>query len=109
MPAAAADRDDRPRGDRGRWNDPYYDDAEGRWTGVDVLDGGHLAWGALINNSEVADLCDRMPYARVVDPTLGVQVQRSWSNGSMTAFHGPCAPVSGPYLAAVPTSPTSCP
>src|SRR5581483_10964856 len=64
--------------------DPLFDAGAG-YTGFDVLDSDHLAWGTLVNNSELADLCDHTPYARAADPKNGVVVQRSWSNQAVAA------------------------
>jgi hypothetical protein len=71
------------------------------------VDSDHSAWWAIVKNSETGDVCSWQPLARYVDPQLGQQVQRTWSNARMLAFHHPCAPAfdQAPYFNAVPEWP----
>ena len=71
------------------------------------VDSDHSAWWAIVMNSETGDICSWQPLARYVDPQLGQQVQRTWSNARMLAFHHPCAPAfdQAPYFNAVPEWP----
>lgn len=54
---------------------------------------------------ENADMCEFQPDAYYVDPQLGYNVQRIWSNRASAGGHDPCQPIvpgTGPYFTAEP-------
>jgi hypothetical protein len=90
--------------------DPFAPLDGGSRTGFTYVDNDHLVWLAF-SESELADLCEAQPLSRFTSSELGQQVQRTWSNASMGAFHTPCVPAlpGQPYFVAVPDTPDTVP
>lgn len=71
--------------------DPFPTTSNGTITAFDNVDDDHFVW-TLGMGGESGDLCVPEPDAFYKDPTLGVMVQRTWSNAQAAAGHDPCAP-----------------
>jgi hypothetical protein len=58
-----------------------------------AVDNAHIEWQLSIGGvSEVGDMCAQAPGAFTTFTELPYQVQRTWSNASITAGHDPCVP-----------------
>ena len=85
--------------------DPFPTTSNGADTAYGNVDDDHFVW-TLGGGGESGDLCVREPDAFYKDMTLGLTVQRTWSNAQAAAGHDPCAPSLGtPFFASAPELP----
>lgn len=85
--------------------DPFPTTSAGADTAYGNVDDDHFVW-TLGGGGESGDLCVPEPDAFYMDMTLGLTVQRTWSNAQAAAGHDPCAPSLGtPFFTSAPVLP----